>query len=64
MMAIHPAQVPVINAAFTPSAAEIAHARRVVDLFAANPGAGTLALDGKMVDAPHLKAAQRLLASA
>lgn len=64
MMAIHPAQVPVINAAFTPSAAEIAHARRVVDLFAANPGAGTLALDGKMVDAPHLKAAERLLASA
>ncbi len=63
MMAIHPAQVPVINAAFTPSETEIAHARRVVDLFAAHPGAGALALDGKMVDAPHLKAAQRLLAS-
>jgi citrate lyase subunit beta/citryl-CoA lyase len=62
MMAIHPAQVPVINAAFTPSEAEIAHARRVVALFDANPRAGALALDGKMVDAPHLKAAQRILA--
>lgn len=61
MMAIHPAQVPVINAAFSPSDAEIAHARAVVDLFAANPGAGALQLDGKMVDAPHLKAAERLL---
>lgn len=62
MMAIHPAQVPVINAAFTPSPAEIAHARAVVALFAANPGAGALQLDGRMVDAPHLKAAERLLA--
>lgn len=64
MMAIHPAQVPVINAAFTPSDEEIAHARRVVALFAANPGAGALSLDGKMVDAPHLKAARALLARA
>jgi citrate lyase subunit beta/citryl-CoA lyase len=64
MMAIHPAQVPVINAAFTPSAEQVAHARRVVDLFAANPGAGALSLDGKMVDAPHLKAARNLLARA
>jgi citrate lyase subunit beta/citryl-CoA lyase len=63
MMAIHPAQIAVINAAFTPSEAEIAHARAVVALFAANPGAGALSLDGKMVDAPHLKSAQRLLAS-
>jgi len=63
MMAIHPTQVPVINAAFAPSEAEIAHARAVVALFAANPGAGALSLDGKMVDAPHLKSAQRLLAS-
>jgi citrate lyase subunit beta/citryl-CoA lyase len=62
MMAIHPAQVPVINAAFTPSPQEIAHARRVVDLFAANPGAGVLSLDGRMIDAPHLKNAQGLLA--
>lgn len=64
MMAIHPAQVAVINAAFSPSDAEVAHARAVVDLFAANPGAGALQLDGKMVDAPHLKAAERLLALA
>ncbi|WP_375273253.1 HpcH/HpaI aldolase/citrate lyase family protein [Sphingomonas sp.] len=61
MMAIHPAQVPVINAAFSPSEAEVAHARAVADLFAANPGAGALQLDGRMVDAPHLKAAERLL---
>lgn len=62
MFAIHPAQVPVINAAFTPSAGEVAHARAVAELFAANPHAGALALDGKMLDAPHLKAAQRILA--
>ena len=61
MMAIHPSQVAVINAAFTPSDEELAQARAVVALFAANPGAGALQLDGKMVDAPHLKAAQRLL---
>jgi citrate lyase subunit beta/citryl-CoA lyase len=64
MMAIHPAQVPVINAAFTPSPEEIAHAQAVVDLFAAHPGAGVLSLDGKMLDAPHLKAAERLIARA
>ena len=64
MMAIHPAQVPVINAAFTPGDAEIARARAIVDLFAANPGAGALSLDGRMVDAPHLKAARALLARA
>ncbi|MDB5696305.1 MAG: CoA ester lyase [Sphingomonas bacterium] len=63
MMAIHPAQVQVINAAFTPSDEELAHARRVVALFAADPDAGALQLDGRMVDAPHLKAARRLLAS-
>jgi citrate lyase subunit beta/citryl-CoA lyase len=64
MMAIHPAQVSVINAAFTPSTDEIAQAQAVVDLFAANPGAGALQLDGRMVDAPHLKAARKLLALA
>jgi citrate lyase subunit beta / citryl-CoA lyase len=61
-MAIHPDQVAVINAAFSPTEAEIDHARRIVEAFAANPGAGTLGLDGKMIDLPHLKAAQRLLA--
>lgn len=62
MMAIHPSQVAVINAAFSPTDAEIAHARAVVALFYANPGAGALALDGRMVDAPHLKSARALLA--
>jgi citrate lyase subunit beta/citryl-CoA lyase len=62
MMAIHPSQVAVINAAFSPTDAEIAHARAVVALFDANPGAGALALDGRMVDAPHLKSARALLA--
>lgn len=64
MMAIHPDQVAVIGEVFTPSPAEIAHARAVVDLFAANPGAGTLALDGKMLDLPHLKQAMRVLNAA
>ncbi|HQT46070.1 MAG: CoA ester lyase [Acidocella sp. 20-63-7] len=62
MMAVHPAQIPLINEIMTPSAAEIAYARRVVALFAAHPGAGVLALDGKMLDLPHLKQANRLLA--
>jgi len=60
-LAIHPAQVAIINAAFTPSEAEIAHARRVADLFAANPDAGTIGLDGKMLDRPHLLQAKRVL---
>lgn len=62
MLAIHPAQVAPINAAFTPSAEEIAHARAVVQAFADNPGQGTVALDGNMLDRPHLALAQRLLA--
>lgn len=64
MMAIHPAQVPVINAAFTPSPEVVAHARKIVEAFAAAPGAGVLNLDGEMIDAPHLKQAQRTLARA
>ena len=64
MMAIHPSQVPVINLAFTPSEAELAHARAVVAAFEANPGAGALSLDGKMIDRPHLLLAQRLLSQA
>ena len=63
-LAIHPSQVAVINECFTPSSAEIAHARRVVTLFAANPGTGTLGLDGKMLDIPHLRQAERVLAQA
>ena len=61
MMAIHPAQVPVINAAFTPTEEQLAHARAVVAAFNASPRAGALQLNGKMIDAPHLKAARRVL---
>jgi citrate lyase subunit beta/citryl-CoA lyase len=60
-LAIHPDQVPVINAAFTPSDAERLLAQRIVDAFAS--GAGTVSLDGKMYDLPHLKAARRVLRS-
>jgi citrate lyase subunit beta/citryl-CoA lyase len=63
-MAIHPGQVATINAVFTPSADEIAHAQRVADAFAPNPGAGVASLDGKMIDMPHLKLARRVLAQA
>ena len=62
-MAIHPDQVATINRCYAPSEAEIAHARRIVEAFAANPNAGTIGVDGKMVDIPHLKAAQKTLAS-
>lgn len=61
MMALHPAQVAVINQAFTPSDEDIAHARAVVAAFTAAPGAGVLSLDGRMIDRPHLRQAQRLL---
>ena len=63
-LAIHPDQVEVINRVFTPSEEEIAHAKKVVALFEANPGAGTLALEGVMLDMPHLKQAQRILSLA
>lgn len=60
-LAIHPDQVPAINAAFSPSAAEIEHARRVIAAFAADPKAGVTSLDGRMLDRPHLVLAQRVL---
>ncbi|MEL6373373.1 MAG: CoA ester lyase [Pseudomonadota bacterium] len=63
-MAIHPDQVGIINDVFTPDEAQIARAQAIVDLFAANPGAGVIALDGAMLDRPHLKLAERLLARA
>lgn len=62
MMAIHPAQVATINAAFTPTPAQREHARRIVAAFDAAPGAGVLQVDGRMVDAPHLAQARKLLA--
>ena len=61
MMAIHPDQIEPINAAFAPSAEAVAHARTVIEAFAANPGAGALQIDGRMVDAPHLKQARHIL---
>lgn len=63
-MAIHPAQVPVINAAFTPSEAEIAEARAVVEAFAAADHSGVIAIGGRMYDRPHLEKARRVLARA
>jgi len=64
MMAIHPSQVATINAAFTPVAEDVARAQAIVDAFAASPDAGVLQIDGKMIDAPHLKQARRILALA
>ena len=61
MLAIHPAQVEVINRAFTPTEAEIAEAQEIVDVFAANPGAGAIGWKGGMLDRPYLARAQRLL---
>jgi citrate lyase subunit beta/citryl-CoA lyase len=60
-LAIHPAQVAVINGAFTPSADDVAHARAIVAAFKAQPDAGVLSVDGKMVDRPHLVQARRIL---
>ena len=60
-LAIHPGQVAAINAAFTPSVEEIAHARAIVNAFAAEPSAGVLAVAGKMVDRPHLVQAENVL---
>ena len=61
MLAIHPDQVEPINAAFSPSAEEIEQAQRIVELFEQNPGVGTVGLEGKMIDRPHLVQARRLL---
>lgn len=61
-IAIHPAQVAPINAAFAPSDAAVAHARRIIAAFSAQPGAGTVGLDGRMIDIPHLKQARNQLA--
>jgi citrate lyase subunit beta/citryl-CoA lyase len=61
-LAIHPAQVPVFNEVFTPSAERIEKAKAIVAAFAAKPGAGAVAIEGKMYDRPHLVRAQALLA--
>jgi citrate lyase subunit beta/citryl-CoA lyase len=62
-LAIHPAQVPVINEVYTPSPEQIEKAKAVIAAFAAQPGAGAVGIDGKMFDRPHLVRAQRLLES-
>ncbi|AYJ84799.1 CoA ester lyase (plasmid) [Sphingomonas paeninsulae] len=61
MLAIHPAQVDVINAAFTPSDEEVMTAQEIVDIFAANPGVGAIGYKGGMLDRPYLSRAQALL---
>ncbi len=63
-MAIHPAQIPVINAVFTPSAEAIAHAKAVIAAFEAAPGAGVVSLEGEMLDLPHWTRAKKVLARA
>ena len=60
-IAIHPDQSDIINRAFTPSNDEIAYSQKVVDLFEQNPGMGTVGLNGKMLDMPHLKQARNVL---
>jgi citrate lyase subunit beta/citryl-CoA lyase len=64
MLAIHPSQVEPINAAFQPTSEELENAARIVELFATNPGAGAIGMDGKMIDKPHLIQAERLIALA
>jgi len=64
MMALHPLQVPIINAAFTPTVAQIDQARRVIEAFSRAPQAGVLTLDGRMIDAPHLVQARKIMARA
>ena len=64
MLAIHPDQVEIINKAFVPTSDETERAQRIVELFAANPDAGTLGMDGEMIDRPHWLQAKRILETA
>ena len=64
MLAVHPDHIASINAAFTPSAAELDHARAIIAAFASNPGAGVMMFEGKMIDAPHLHQARKVVARA
>jgi citrate lyase subunit beta/citryl-CoA lyase len=63
-LAIHPDQLPVINRVFTPAESELARARRIVTAFATAGNPGVIGLDGEMLDVPHLRRAERLLARA
>lgn len=62
MLAIHPAQVPIINKSFTPTAAQLRHAEAVIQAFKDSPGEGAVQVNGKMTDIPHLKQAENILA--
>ena len=64
MLAIHPDQVEIINALFTPDAGEIERAEQIVGLFTNNPDSGVVSLDGEMLDRPHLLQAQKIIAMA
>jgi citrate lyase subunit beta/citryl-CoA lyase len=64
MLAIHPDQVDIINNAFVPTSDETERAQRIIELFAANPGAGALGMDGEMIDRPHWLQAKRILEKA
>lgn len=63
-LAIHPAQIPIINQTFTPSVEAIEHAKKIIDAFAASPSAGVIGIGGQMFDRPHLRRAERLVARA
>ena len=63
-IAIHPDQCAIANRAFTPSDDDVAHAKRVIEVFAQNPGMGTIGMDGMMLDMPHLKQARNTVALA
>lgn len=62
-LCIHPDQIGPVNAAFTPSEERVGWARMVAEAFAANPGAGVISWNGRMLDRPHLKLAERILAA-
>ncbi len=62
-LAIHPAQLAPIHAAFAPTSDEVTWARRVIELMSADGGQGAVALDGRMIDRPHVRQAERILAA-
>jgi citrate lyase subunit beta/citryl-CoA lyase len=64
MLAIHPDQVDIINAAFTPDAAELERAEKIVSVFADSPETGVVGMDGEMLDRPHLLQARKIIAMA
>jgi citrate lyase subunit beta / citryl-CoA lyase len=61
-MAIHPAQIATINETFTPSNAELAQARDIIQAFASAGNTGVINLEGRMLDRPHLRLAERIIA--